>query len=127
MLGAEWLWLERCHGRSAHPSTLLAQVRDVRDMAEQWREVTRGQHAFLDDLDDEALAVPLSYVNLAGEPRVYSLGDVLRHVVNHATYHRGQVAAALRQLGVAPPSTDFTAFLDEAARSLAPDVDASPV
>jgi uncharacterized damage-inducible protein DinB len=32
---------------------------------------------------------------------------VLRHVVNHATYHRGQVAAKLKRLGVEPPPTDF--------------------
>jgi uncharacterized damage-inducible protein DinB len=29
------------------------------------------------------------------------------HLVNHATYHRGQVVAQLRQLGHAPPATDL--------------------
>lgn len=32
---------------------------------------------------------------------------VLRHVVNHGTYHRGQIANMMRQVGAAPPSTDF--------------------
>jgi uncharacterized damage-inducible protein DinB len=32
---------------------------------------------------------------------------VLRHVVNHGTYHRGQIANMMRQVGVAPPSTDY--------------------
>jgi uncharacterized damage-inducible protein DinB len=32
---------------------------------------------------------------------------VLRHVVNHPTYHRGQVASKLKRLGVEQPATDF--------------------
>jgi uncharacterized damage-inducible protein DinB len=32
---------------------------------------------------------------------------VLRHVVNHTTYHRGQVAAKLKRFGVQQPETDF--------------------
>jgi uncharacterized damage-inducible protein DinB len=32
---------------------------------------------------------------------------ILRHVVNHATYHRGQVASKLKRFGIEPPNTDF--------------------
>jgi uncharacterized damage-inducible protein DinB len=32
---------------------------------------------------------------------------LLRHVVNHGTYHRGQIANMMRQVGAAPPSTDY--------------------
>jgi uncharacterized damage-inducible protein DinB len=32
---------------------------------------------------------------------------LLRHVVNHSTYHRGQVAAKLKRFGIEPPNTDF--------------------
>lgn len=39
------------------------------------------------------------------------LGGLLRHVVNHSTYHRGQVATQMRQLGATPPSTDLVAYL----------------
>ena len=38
----------------------------------------------------------------------------MRHVVNHSTYHRGQLATQLRQLGHTPPNTDFIRFLREA-------------
>jgi uncharacterized damage-inducible protein DinB len=38
---------------------------------------------------------------------------VLRHLVNHGTYHRGQMASMLRQLGVAPPPTDITVWAME--------------
>ena len=35
---------------------------------------------------------------------------LLLHVVNHATLHRGQVMGMIRQLGIAPPATDFLFF-----------------
>lgn len=38
---------------------------------------------------------------------------VLRHIVNHSTYHRGQVASKLRRLGVEQPATDFIKWVIE--------------
>jgi uncharacterized damage-inducible protein DinB len=32
---------------------------------------------------------------------------MLRHIVNHSTYHRGQVASKLKRFGIEPPNTDF--------------------
>jgi uncharacterized damage-inducible protein DinB len=32
---------------------------------------------------------------------------MLRHIVNHATYHRGQIASKLKRFGIEPPNTDF--------------------
>jgi uncharacterized damage-inducible protein DinB len=50
---------------------------------------------------------------LDGQPFAHPLGKLMRHVVNHSTYHRGQLATQLRQLGQTPPNTDFTRFLRE--------------
>jgi uncharacterized damage-inducible protein DinB len=41
------------------------------------------------------------------------LSDIVLHVVNHATHHRGQVSAFIRALGHRPPATDLTAMLRE--------------
>jgi len=53
-----------------------------------------------------------SYVNVKGETWPYPLHEMLVHVVNHSTYHRGQVATMLRQLGKTPLSTDYLVLLD---------------
>jgi uncharacterized damage-inducible protein DinB len=37
----------------------------------------------------------------------------MQHVVNHSSYHRGQVVTLLRQLGKTPPATDFLIYFDE--------------
>ena len=54
----------------------------------------------------ERLATP---VTLRRRGRVATLPPwaVLRHIVNHSTYHRGQVASKLKRFGVEQPATDF--------------------
>lgn len=40
-----------------------------------------------------------------------SYSDIIHHIVNHGTYHRGNITAMLRQLGHAGPSTDYVFYL----------------
>ena len=49
----------------------------------------------------------LRYKNLKGELMERPNWQVILHIVNHGTYHRGQVAAMMRQQGHHPPSTDL--------------------
>ncbi|GHI01308.1 DinB family protein [Neobacillus kokaensis] len=42
-----------------------------------------------------------------------SLSELVKHVVNHGTYHRGNITAMLRQLGYPGPSTDYIFYLYE--------------
>ena len=48
-----------------------------------------------------------TYRNLVGVETTKVKWQIFRHIVNHGTYHRGQIANMLRQLGVKPPSTDL--------------------
>jgi uncharacterized damage-inducible protein DinB len=79
---------------------------------ERYAEVERGQTAMAESLTDADLSRTIAYTNLAGAAAAYPLGDTLRQVVNHGTYHRGQIVMQLRLLGAAAPSTDFIRFLD---------------
>jgi uncharacterized damage-inducible protein DinB len=51
--------------------------------------------------------------DMSGKSYGRRLGDMLVHVANHATYHRGQVATMTRQVGGTPVSTDFIRFASE--------------
>ena len=64
------------------------------------------------ELDPARLAEVLSYVNLQGQTFAYPLRRMLQHVVNHGTYHRGQITTLLRQLGAAPLATDLLLYDD---------------
>jgi uncharacterized damage-inducible protein DinB len=119
LVAAEWVWLERWLGRSptkadreeysAETFPTLGTVR------ERWRTVEGNMRSYLSGLEDRALERPLSYTNFKGERWTYPLGHTLFHLVNHQTYHRGQVTALLRQLGVEAPAIDFLVAQDGAA------------
>ena len=52
----------------------------------------------------------ITYNNMAGQPQESVVQDMLAHVVNHATYHRGQIIRRIRELGFSPPTTDYIHF-----------------
>ena len=110
--GADWVWLERFHGRSARAMPPGEESLTLDELALKWREVEAGQDAFIATLTQERLAEPLSYVAFSGDSFTRRLGDALLHLANHGTYHRGQVATLLRQLGRKATSTDYLRFID---------------
>jgi len=123
LLFAEWVWLERWLGRSptqldgreysAEKFPTLGAVR------ERWQGLESNMRSYLSGLQGSTLERPLSYTNFKGERWTYPLGQTLFHLVNHQTYHRGQITTLLRQLGVAAPAIDFLVAQDVAAKAQA--------
>ena len=69
------------------------------------------KHArLLPTYDAARLAGPFTWKNLKGEAKTAPFWVVVRHVVNHQTYHRGQISSMLRRLGHAPKSTDMVVW-----------------
>ena len=58
----------------------------------------------------EDLQRVITFKRITGEPFSQPLWQCLQHVANHSTYHRGQIATMLRQLGAKPVSTDLAIF-----------------
>jgi uncharacterized damage-inducible protein DinB len=109
LVGAAWIWLRRWRGESpAAPAWTRAELPEIR---RQLAIVETDRAAFLAGLTDADFDRPFDYRNLKGEPQHDRLGGTLLHVVNHGTYHRGQVATQLRQLACTPPNTDLIAYL----------------
>ena len=68
---------------------------------------------FSQQLSDESLDVPLSYVNTKGVASSRDMYGVLAHFFNHQTHHRGQVTTLLNQAGIDPGVTDLLVLLPE--------------
>jgi len=113
MVWAEWIWLMRWRGESPKIIFDPADFPTIARLKEKWREIEIGQVDFIDTLAEESLAIVIAYFNTKGEEWKYPLGHMMQHVVNHASYHRGQITTMLRQLGAEAMSTDYLLFFDE--------------
>lgn len=113
MAGAEWVWLERWLGSSPGGGPSDWDVSTLEAVRRHCQQVESDRERFLNGLDDRSIEKPLTYKTFAGETFTQPLSQMLRHVVNHATYHRGQVTTLLRQLGGQPVSTDLIRFYRE--------------
>lgn len=61
----------------------------------------------LELLDSKDLTEEISYENSKGEQYRNSVQEILIHIVNHSTYHRGQIAVEFRQKGIEPVVSDY--------------------
>jgi uncharacterized damage-inducible protein DinB len=80
------------------------------DLRERWPAIWAELNGLVAGMSEEALAGDLHYLNLKGQPFAAPRWQVLLHVVNHASLHRGQVMSMLRQLGHPSPATDLIYF-----------------
>jgi uncharacterized damage-inducible protein DinB len=116
--GAEWVWYSRWTGVSPTVLPAPGDYPDVATLAAAWTDLEHQVRSLIDRLDEDDLDRPIEYARVSGPSERSTLGDMVRHVVNHGTYHRGQVTTMLRQLGAdVPPSIDLiTYYRDEAER-----------
>lgn len=113
MVGAEWVWLSRWHGTSPTEIPNTKGNMSHQEIVEWWRLINDEREAFFATLTDEALDRVVEYRNFAGKDFMFPLWQMLRHVVNHATYHRGQVVTMMKQLGYTPTATDMILMYQE--------------
>ena len=117
IIWAEWIWLQRWKGSSPQIVFQPAEFRTFDAVKARWEELEAEQREFVDTLTYPALASAVAYTNLRGERWRYELWREMYHVVNHSSYHRGQITAMLRQLGAQAVSTDFLHYRDEISAS----------
>jgi uncharacterized damage-inducible protein DinB len=102
LYAAEWAWYERWHGVS--PSALLTADRfaDLAALRRAWIEHEGKMRAFVGGLSADDVGRVIEFRLLNGTAGASPIWQMIQHVVNHASYHRGQITTMLRQLGSAP-------------------------
>lgn len=111
IVAAEWIWLSRWQGTSPAGFPEWLQAPTLQDLRARLSRVEADRAGFLSTLTGDGLQRALSYKLLNGTGSSTRLLDLLLHVVNHSTYHRGQLTTLLRQVGGTPPATDYVVYM----------------
>jgi uncharacterized damage-inducible protein DinB len=114
IFAGERLWLQHWLD-GTRPQFDLDAYPDAAAVERIWNTWEAERAAFGESLTDERLAS-----RIAVREHEYALADLVQHILNHSTYHRGQVTILLRQLGHTPPATDYRLFLNETGRASPP-------
>jgi len=88
-------------------------------LAELWRaqqELDRWYIDWSDRIADAALDEKVKFSFVGGGEGVMTRGEILQHLVNHTSYHRGFVAQMIYDVPARPPTTDLTVFLRDVHR-----------
>jgi uncharacterized damage-inducible protein DinB len=109
IFAADRVWLARLNRESPH--IFVADVDyDLAVLQNDWPALHQRWKAWAGELTDEAARADVSYNDLSGNPWQQPLGQLVLHVVNHGTHHRGQVSEFLRTMAHVPPPVDLMAY-----------------
>ncbi|MFP7233188.1 damage-inducible protein DinB [Bacillus subtilis] len=109
-------WIEVFSGKSLSDALALAEqlkeqtdAKELEEMEDLFLELSERYTLFLQQ--KEQLNKPLQIQNPSGGIMKTTVSELVPHVVNHGTYHRGNITAMLRQAGYASAPTDYGLYL----------------
>ncbi|MCS7025399.1 MAG: DinB family protein [Bryobacteraceae bacterium] len=113
IFAADRIWINRV---TATPqATFLDPEKDLRleTLQQEWPLISERWRAFLAAENDDSVQRRIPYQDLKGNAYSTPLWQIVLHVVNHGSHHRGQVSAMLRALGYTPPPIDLIVYYRE--------------
>lgn len=113
MVSAERTWLAIWQGQAGIPKLTPAEAPTPAALKTLWEKIGFETARFLGGMSDKRLQETFRMTISSGTTYTHTYAQAFHHVVDHSTYHRGQIVAMLRQLGVTPPATGLIAFLRE--------------
>ena len=112
VFAADRIWISRVKGRPP-AKFLFPEERDLAVLQREWPKVLAEWKEWAAGVTDDSLAGICAYQDTRGNSYSSPLWQIVLHVVNHGTHHRGQVSGFLRTMGKVPPPLDLMAFYRE--------------
>ncbi len=106
---AELVWFKRIQGEHQKLADLVSPA-DATALAEASADLHKSWLDWAASMSPEGWHGPFTFRNKEGVESTMPYWQIVMHVVNHGSYHRGQFATMLRQAGIAPPATDLIIY-----------------
>lgn len=110
LVGAEDIWLQRLNGADPGIFMKKEQYPTYESVKAKWKKVETEWQKYLSTVTEDELARTLTLHTQKGDLVTQKVWQALQHMVNHSTYHRGQITTLIRQSGGTPVGTDLIAF-----------------
>lgn len=113
VMNAEWIWLSRWKGESPSEFPTAQDYPTVPALKKRWADLEAEMRAFVAEQTDQSLQREVVYTNMAGKTYRLILWQMMVHVPNHGTHHRGELAAMFAALQVSHPEDDWLHYFLE--------------
>lgn len=110
MMSSEWVWLQRWHGTSPESHLNKDDFPTLALVQEQWNKIEAEMRAYIEEQTEETLQAKITYSNFRGETFSVPLYQMLMHVANHETHHRGELAAMYALMDVPHPEEELIQY-----------------
>jgi uncharacterized damage-inducible protein DinB len=110
MMSSEWVWLRRWSGSSPKGHLNPADFPTLAALKERWAEVEAEMRAVISRQTEESLLDTVSYDSFNAETFHVPLWQMLMHVPNHETHHRGELAAMFALMNVPHPEEEVIQY-----------------
>jgi uncharacterized damage-inducible protein DinB len=104
------IWLARLEGRPTGTRADYEAPGCTYELRDIWSGVLDKMTSWAESLSESGWSIERSYKTLAGLAYATPLWQMVLHIVNHGSHHRGQITTMLRQLGVKPVNLDLIAY-----------------
>lgn len=116
IVGSEKMWLSRWTGKPDATYLSAADAPTMEAVKNIWVAVGFETAQFLGTMTDRKLQDTFTMKTSKGETYTHTYWQAIQHMVDHCSYHRGQVVTMMRQQGITPPVTGLMNFYRETAK-----------
>jgi uncharacterized damage-inducible protein DinB len=110
---ADRIWLGRVEESPMRPVDTFEVGTDLEALRRDWEALCERWRLWGNAQSEESIYRYIPYTNSRGDAYTTPVWQIVLHVVNHGSHHRGQVSGFLRAMGYVPPSLDLTTFYRE--------------
>ncbi len=109
---AEFVWMKRIQGEVFENILEVCAGKDTHFITQILLDQSKTYVEYLESLTEESLYDVIYYTLFSGDKGSATIANILQHMVNHGTYHRGQLVTMGRELGFEnPPRTDYMEYV----------------
>ncbi len=86
-------------------------VQSINALRNKQNNINNWYKDYVAQLSSNQLSEPINFTFIGGSDGEMTVSEILQHIVNHASYHRGHIEGVMYQMSIEPPTTDISVFL----------------